>query len=212
MSNKDFTSDFFQDAWGKDGYYEEFSYGVGITKVCQSALYPFFNQEHTALEIGPGGGTFTKRMVGRFSHLTCLDVIEQPPIFDSFKNTTFIKVPNQNYSCYTIRDSSIDFCFSYNVFCHLSNEALKEYMKNVNRVLRRGANFVFMLSNFEKVRHYFEEEAHNYKPEDNKLLPTGHFHQDENTLRKIISEPYWHIISDSMIPEHRDRIVHLKKS
>jgi len=52
-----FDKQYFQKVWG-EGYFEIFSYGMGIDAVCQVGLNPFMSLEKTALEIGPGGGTF----------------------------------------------------------------------------------------------------------------------------------------------------------
>jgi len=106
---------------------------------------------------------------------------------------------NQDYSCTGVPDSSINFAFAYNVFCHLSNEAIKEYLESVNRVLRPGGDFVFMLSSYGRSRDDL-----------GTLLPVGHFAQDERTLPLVIGEG-WEVISPNIIPEHRDIVVHLKK-
>ena len=47
--NKIFTKEEFQNYWG-DGYYDVFNYGVGIQRVCEVALYPFFDKNKTATE------------------------------------------------------------------------------------------------------------------------------------------------------------------
>src|SRR5688500_4143099 len=117
MANEDFTKEFFQQAWGKNGYYENFNYGVGIDRVCEISLIPFFDGSKDALEIGCGGGVFTERMVNKFYSLTGIDVIEMPERFKEFNGFSFIELPEQSYDCSIIKDSSIDFCFCYNVFC-----------------------------------------------------------------------------------------------
>lgn len=189
----DFTKDFFKTAWGPGGYYENFSYGVGIDNVCAKCLYPFLAQDKKVLEIGSGGGVFTKRIFPWAAELTCIDVVPQTPgaICDKY-----IELDNQDYFCTGVPDNSIDFAFSYNVFCHLSNEAIRQYLTSVNRILAPGGDFVFMLS--------------SYGGELGTLLPVGHFAQDERTLDLVIGEG-WDIVSRNMIPEHRDIIVHLKK-
>lgn len=199
----DFTKEFFQTSWGESGYYENFSYGVGIEKVCEKCLYPFFNLNHNALEIGPGGGSFTKRMVGRFKNLVAVDVIKMPAQFSGYKDFYFIELPDQ---CYDLPDlERIDFCFSYNVFCHLSNKALTEYFMNINRVLNPGADFVFMLANYEHTKKNFSEDYHL-----GEMTPVGHFAQSDRTIDVIVGKE-WEIVRRNMIPEHRDIIVHLKK-
>lgn len=204
---KDFTKEFFQRSWGEHGYFETFSYGVGINKVCEITLNPFYNLNHHALEIGPGGGAFTQRMVNKFKSVTAIDVIKMPVHFSKYNNLRFIELPSNSYDCQGIPDNSIDFCFCYNVFCHLSDEAIEEYLENVNRALKPGGNFIFMLSKFS--------ETEKHLPKDHgcqlgELTPTGHFYQNEYTLPYVMGEG-WIKINSDMIPEHRDIIIHLKK-
>ncbi len=204
METKDFSKDFFQNAWGPDGYYERFNYGVGFDKVVQTCLVPFFNLDHVALEIGSGGGTFTEKMVNLFAHVTAVDVIKMPVKFDKWSREKF-KYREQGEQSFFICDpfDVYDFAFSYNCFCHLSNEALKEYVASVHSVLKPGGNFVFMLANYNK-------NPQGYTGELGELLPFGHFYQDDRTIDIIVGEG-WEIVSRNMIPEHRDIIVHLKK-
>lgn len=196
MITTDFSKEFFIQSWGKGGYYEHFNYGVGIDKVMQVCIDPFVKGKRV-LEIGSGGGTFTERL-WRNSGLTCIDVIPQP---ENVKCCLYIELDSNDYNCTGVKDNDYDFAFAYNVFCHLSNEAIKQYLKSVNRVLRTGGAFVFMLSAYG--RGLSDDQL-------GTLLPMGHFVQDERTLDLVIGDG-WQIISRNMIPEHRDIIVHLKK-
>lgn len=204
VNDQDFDKEFFQRSWGKEGYYEEFTYGVGIKRVLKECIYPFLDPNKTALEIGCGGGTFTQFLAGKFRQVYGLDVIKMPEKFAQFPSFKFIELPDQTYACLGIKDKVIDFTFSYNVFCHLSNEALRLYLADVNRVLKTGGDFVFMLSNYRHVQTKQESDKFG------DLLPMGHFYQDDRTLGFIMGEG-WDVISISMIPEHRDTIIHLRK-
>ena len=56
----DFTKEQFINFWGSNGYYEEFTYGIGIDKVIERTIVPFGGNYKNCLEIGCGGGVFTK--------------------------------------------------------------------------------------------------------------------------------------------------------
>lgn len=193
--NVDFTKEFFIQSW-PGGYYEHFSYGVGVDRVIQICVDPFIKEPVRILEIGSGGGTFTERLYKSNSGVTCIDVIPKP---ETLHCCLYIELGNQDYNCTGIKDNDYDFCFCYNVFCHLSNDAIRQYLKSVRRVLRPGGDFIFMLSSYGRGREDL-----------GTLLDMGHFAQDERTLPLVIGEG-WEIISPNMIPEHRDIIVHLKK-
>lgn len=204
----EFSKEFYQKAWGDGGYYENFSYGVGIDRVCETSLYPFIHKKNV-LEIGPGGGVFTERIIKRANHLTAIDVIKMPEQFKKFDHFKYIELSEGRFDCSGVESSSIDFCFSYNVFCHLSDIAIAFYLMAINRVLKDNCSVVFMLANFEHSKKHFPEDAHMYVRGD--LLPIGHFYQDERTLNEVIHPEQWEVISANMIPEHRDIIIHLKK-
>jgi SAM-dependent methyltransferase len=190
-----FSKQFFQDTWGEDGYYEHFSYGIGIDKVCSVAMDPFFSLDKTALEIGPGGGVFTQRMVNNFKHLIAIDVIRKPKAFEEYQNFTYIELEDRSFDC-PVESNSIDYCFSYGCFCHLSNDALVEYFTAINKALKKGADFMFMLS--------------NYPGTLGECLPVGHFVQGIKSLDIIVGEE-WEIVNKNLLPEHRDLMVHLRK-
>lgn len=199
----DFSKTYFQTVW-KEGYYEHFSYGVGIDKVFDVCVAPFL--KGTVLEIGSGGGVFTEMIQGKVN-LIAIDVIKMPDKFMEFENFRYYELPDKSYGCEPIKNKSIDFCFSYNVFCHLSNDAISQYLKSVRRVLKSGGSFVFMLSRFSHAKQH-TSNPDKYSLGD--LLPMGHFYQDERTIDLVIGEG-WEIVSRDMIPEHRDMIIHLTK-
>jgi SAM-dependent methyltransferase len=199
----DFSKAYFQGVWG-EGYYEHFSYGVGIDKVFEVCVSPFL--KGTVLEIGSGGGVFTEMIQGK-ADLIAIDVIKMPERFSEFENFTYYELSDKSFICEPIESESIDFCFSYNVFCHFSNEAIREYLKSVHRVLKPGGDFVFMLAKFERTKKHVDYPE-RYTLGD--LLPMGHFYQDLRTLDLVVGDG-WEIVNRDMIPEHRDILIHLKK-
>lgn len=201
----EFNKEFFQRSWGEDGYFEEFSYGVGIDAVCERCVYPYASLEKNALEIGSGGGSFTKRLIDKFNTLTAIDVIRKPKSL-SWDNLKYIELNDSNrFSCPLDRDS-IDFGFSYGLFCHLSNTQIKQYLTSINKVLKEGSFFIFMLSNFKHTSKISGDEH-----ELGTLLNMGHYVQDLRTIELVVDFNEWEIINNNMIPDHRDIIVHIKK-
>ena len=201
----DFTKEQFINFWGT-GYYEEFTYGIGIQEVINRTIVPFHNVK--CREIGCGGGVFTKVLSQHFDKVIGIDVI---PKHDGLRypNVKYIELDNQDYKCTGVEDNLIDFVFSYGVFCHFSNDAIKEYLQSIYRVLKKGGECVIMISNFDKLKADFPDYDtwDKYKLGDRMLI--GHFYQDDRTVD--IMKDKFKIISRNLTPDHRDIVVHLKK-
>jgi ubiquinone/menaquinone biosynthesis C-methylase UbiE len=203
----DFTKEQFINFWGNTGYYEEFTYGIGIQEVINRIIYPFGGVE-TCLEIGCGGGVFTKVLSNTFSKVIGIDVI---PLHAGviYHNLEYKELDNQDYKCTGVDDNSIDFVFSYGVFCHFSNDAIKEYLQSIYRVMKKGGDCVIMISNFDKLKAEFPDydDWSKYNLGDRMLI--GHFYQNDSTVD--IMKHKFKIVSRNLTPDHRDIVVHLKK-
>lgn len=206
LNNGNFDKNFFIKAW--PGGYVEPGYGIGNYSVYNLCIKPFLSADKTALEIGPGGGTFTKFMFP-FKNLYLLDVVPKSSRIPDNENISYIELKNQDYYCTGVKDNCIDFAFSYGVFCHLNNEALKTYVHSINRVLKHEGDFVFMLSNFEKIKQRFLSECFAYKW--GEMTPIGHFYQDDQTIDYVVNSEEYNIINRNMCKEHRDILVHIQK-
>ncbi len=115
----------FETVW-PGGYVETFegyvNIGCGqyVEKDIAQFLLAFFDKDQHCLEIGPGRGLWTtKYLIPNFRKVTCLDVVTQK--FEG--DCDYIRIPSKDFSCAGVEDDSIDFLFSFGVFCHLSAEA-----------------------------------------------------------------------------------------
>ena len=144
----------FVGTWGKAGYRENFEVyskqsGVSEREIVDTCLSPHFNKEHSALEIGCGGGYWPGNyLCGNFAHVTGLDVLPGEPF--SAPNFTYIEVPDRDYSCHGVPDESIDFVWSFGVFCHLNLSSIQAYLKSVYRVLKHGGKASLYFSNNDR--------------------------------------------------------------
>lgn len=211
-SQKEFTKKEFQSLWGEEGYYDNCQLGIGIDAVCEKVLFPFLSKNKVVLEIGCGGGVFTERIHPRCKSVVAIDVVKKPDRLKKFERLMYIELPNKNYGCKGVALEAIDFAFTSGCFCHLPYDALKKYLQSINARLKKGADFVFMISDWEYLKEICtEEERKTLKPND--FTSAGHFYQDHTTLGEIMNPEQWEVISDDMIPEHKtwDRYIHLRK-
>lgn len=203
----DFTKAQFIDFWGNTGYYERFNYGIGFDEVVNRTILPFANKEYTCLEIGCGGGVFTEVLSQHFGQVIAIDVI--PEHYGvRYPNVKFIELDSQDYDCTGVKSNSIDFVFSYGVFCHFSNDAIGKYVQSINRVLKKGSEGIIMISNFDKLKDEFPNYCDWSKCNYGELMNIGHFYQDDRTI-DIFSKLT--ILSRNLTPEHRDIVIHIKK-
>ena len=142
---RELTKTNFTGMWGSAGYREKFEVysrpdkgGVSEKAVVDKCLRPFLNKNHTCLEIGCGGGFWIDNYLSDgFKEVIGIDVV---PITgtENRKSFRFIEVPDKDYSCYGVEDGSIDFVWSFGVFCHIRKDKIAEYVKSAHRVLKDG--------------------------------------------------------------------------
>jgi SAM-dependent methyltransferase len=150
------TKQNFIRAWGLSGYRENFDVysmadrgGVGEKTVVDGALRPYFNRGHVCLEIGCGGGYWSRNYLSpNFKSVIGLDVV--PVEGDWPANFRFIEVPNRDYSCFGVQDESVDFVWSFGVFCHLRNDCTWQYVKSAYRVLKPGGRATLYFANSDR--------------------------------------------------------------
>jgi hypothetical protein len=127
--------------------------------VLDKYLRPYVDPRHTALEIGPGGGRWTRRLVG-FRHLYLVDYYTQ--LLDEAqravgkrKNITFIK--NNGADFPGVPENSIDFLFSFGVFVHLDFPIVETYLDNIRPIIKPGGNVVIHFADQTKVMAQLNE-------------------------------------------------------
>lgn len=147
------TKQAFLKTW-PGGYTEDWNvYG----KVCNmteeevvgTILAPFYNPKHTVLEIGCGSGYWVKKYLSpNFNKVIALDYLPAPHIAGG--NVTYFEVPDRNYDCFGVEDESIDFVWSFGVFCHLTLSATQKYLYSMFRKMKNGAQASLYFSNSDR--------------------------------------------------------------
>jgi len=114
-------------------------------------LLPYVNSEHAAIEIGPGGGRWTRYMLD-FKTIFAVDLHQE--LLDELKkrftppNMRFIR--NNGTDFPDIDTESIDFLFSFGVFVHLNVDIIQQYLVNMRPVLKKTATAVIQYSDKDK--------------------------------------------------------------
>jgi len=170
----------------------------------------FARPEMQALEIGIGAGWWTRRLLEKFSHVTGLDLHDSPPF--EHPKFTYLPVPDRDFTCGPVPDNSIDFVFSFGVFCHLTCEAQTAYLKALHRVLKPSGAGVVLFANGERHpeflfnENYANRRVPEVKPGDSALW----FCNNLATTRVMLNQAGLADFVDEM-PNFRDTIGSFRK-
>jgi ubiquinone/menaquinone biosynthesis C-methylase UbiE len=112
----------------------------------------FVNPDHTALEIGPGGGRWTRYLI-EFQKIYLVDYHAEllTELRKNFHRPNMDFVKNNGADFPGVPDHSIDFLFSFGVFVHLDLPLIRDYLASMRRILKPTANVVLQYSDKTKI-------------------------------------------------------------
>lgn len=166
-------------------------YGIewGVVELVPPLLYvrnrfvlPYIAPTQTAVEIGVGGGRWTKYLLG-FGKLYAVDYYQE--ILDELRanynreNMEFIK--NNGTDFPGIADASADYIFSFGTFVHLEIPLIETYFENIRRILKPGGNVVVQYSDKTKVM---------------AQLDPGFSQNAPDTMRRIVCDRGYRIVEE----------------
>jgi hypothetical protein len=134
--------------------YGRYGYNSVLYTVYLTCIKPFIKADTAVLEIGPGRGAWTKAILER--NPKSVVVVDAAPS----EHTGFWEYvghdPRVTYcvvSDFTLSDvapDSIDYFFSYGVFCHIPPDLSAEYIYNLFAKMRKGAHGFLMIADHDK--------------------------------------------------------------
>ena len=156
----------FSESW-KDGYYEgdpldpmaESTYGVygynsSLHTVYLACIRGYVGQDTVALEIGPGRGAWSKVILARgCARLYAVDAApaEHTHFWDYVGRDERVTYHvADDFDLADVPDGSIDFFFSFGVFCHLRPKMCESYVRSLARKMKPSANGFLMCADFDK--------------------------------------------------------------
>ena len=114
-------------------------------------ILPYINFDHTAIEIGPGGGRWTRYLFS-FRSLYVVDNHQEllDELIKTFKAPNLILIKNSGTNFPGIPQNSVDFVFSFGVFVHLDQNIIGDYLKCLYPIVTNAANIVIQYSDHTK--------------------------------------------------------------
>lgn len=111
---------------------------------------PFLRPDARVVEIGPGGGKFSRLIIERCHELALVDISQEMlQRANAACSGRARELLVQDGNLEALASSSVDLVFSYDVFIHLEAEEIFRYFAEVNRVLIAGGIFSVHSSTYE---------------------------------------------------------------
>jgi len=100
-------------------------------------VLPYVHRDHTAVELGPGGGRWTQYLLG-FRTLYAIDYHDEllDQLRRNFNTPNMIFIKNNGSNFPGITTNSIDYLFSFGLFVHLELDIIDSYLINMHTILK----------------------------------------------------------------------------
>src|SRR5262245_22123787 len=114
-------------------------------------LLPYLDPAATVLEIGPGGGRWTRYMLG-VRELYAVDYHREllDELRSNFDRPNMIFVNNHGDDFPGIPAGSVDLVFSFGAFVHLDVDIIDRYLRNMKPLLKPSSNAIIQYSDKTK--------------------------------------------------------------
>ena len=129
-------------------------------------VLPYVKGDQVAAEIGPGGGRWTRYLLG-FRTLYLIDYYSdlQDELKRNLKGKNLRFIKNNGTDFPGITQDSLDYIFSFGCFVHLEMPLIQSYLNNMYPVLRPGGNAVIQYSDMTKIMGKIEKGFSKNSPE-----------------------------------------------
>ena len=173
--------------WGDPDYVEPLRF------VRDRYVLPYVNPQHRAVEIGPGGGRWTRYLLG-FKELYLVDYHAelQEELKENFKQPNMRFILNSGVDFPGIPERSIDFLFSFGTFVHLDVSLIEQYLQNMRPILTPTATVVL---------HYAD------KTKIMALLNEGFSQNTPAQMREMVSKAGFRILEEDLTTMWHSSIV-----
>jgi ubiquinone/menaquinone biosynthesis C-methylase UbiE len=175
------TKDYYGQQWGDpDGV-------AALSFINRRWVQPYVQSDKTGLEIGPGGGRWTRYLLG-FETLYVVD--HYPELLAELRKTcaqpNMVFVLNDGTDFPSVPDAAVDYLFSFGVFVHLDVPLIESYLSNMKRVLKHGGNGVIQYSDMTKIMARETKSFSQNDPETmRKLVAAAGFRTEEEDLTTL---------------------------
>ncbi|HUI05494.1 MAG TPA: class I SAM-dependent methyltransferase [Verrucomicrobiae bacterium] len=138
-------------------------------------VMPYLAPDKTVVEIGPGGGRWTRYMLCA-KQIYAVDYHQEilNELKSNFDAANIACVKNHGDDFPNIPDGSVDFLFSFGTFVHLDVDLIDRYLRNMKPLLKPGSQVVIQYSDKTKPRGRSNEGFSENDPDNMRKLVLSH--------------------------------------
>jgi phospholipid N-methyltransferase len=128
-------------------------------------LMPYVDPAATGLEIGPGGGRWTRYLLG-FRQLYVVDYHAEllAELRKNFPHPHIVEILNNGNDFPAVPPASVDFVFSFGVFVHLDLDIIRAYLANLRGVIHANTQLVIQYADKDKPKAQKNKSFSNNNP------------------------------------------------
>jgi hypothetical protein len=114
-------------------------------------VLPFVHPDRVGVEIGPGGGRWTRYLL-TLARLYVVDFHQEllDELARNFRTPWLFPIKNSGTDFPLIELDSVDLVFSFGVFVHLDIPIIESYLDNIKTIIRPGADVIIQYSDKTK--------------------------------------------------------------
>lgn len=155
------------------------AYGGYLHLVIEQLIKPYIRSDSTVLEIGPGNGRWTRFFV-KAKEVICVDIIDLEKILRErfpYMNLRVFKLKD-NVKLSFLKDSQINYIFSFDTFVHLGPECIKAYFEEFFRILKSNGHGIIHYSDWEKYKMFTNKYPNECEWPKNDLVSMQSYIED----------------------------------
>jgi cyclopropane fatty-acyl-phospholipid synthase-like methyltransferase len=144
-----------------------------LTLVRDQFIQPYVNLGHTALEIGPGGGRWTRYLLS-FQRIYVVDLHQEllDELGKKYRVPHLTPIKGSGTNLPGIPPNTIDYFFSFGVFVHLDAPIIEAYLQSLFIVAKADANLVIQYSDKRKAEAAAEKSFAENDPDRMRRMVT----------------------------------------
>ena len=127
-----------------------------VREVVKTRIYTYVDWRYPTLEIGPGDGDFTQHLIAGDPlyvvdiHQEFLDSTKKQ--FNEFYATKRLRpyLIKNNYDLSALPQQQMGFVLAWNIFNYFPLEGIKEYLKEISKLMRPGGVLLFSYNNSDR--------------------------------------------------------------